>query len=139
MGKKQGGAESKGVAAANDPFRRLERHHSKTTLASMGDTSADEVNQRDSFPLLEGTKKPTAVEGEYNCFTVTTFHLCIICNATFHHSAISPCEHGCILCALFLHIHFTIALYHSVSPSHHFTFSLLFRNFTAKRRKKAAL
>ena len=34
--------------------------------------------------------------------------------------------------------HFTIALYQSISSYHIFTFSPIFHNFTAKRRKKAS-
>ena len=87
----------------------------------MGDTSADEVKKWDSYTSLEGNKKPTAAKGEYNCFTITPFHLYFICNAPFHHISISPCKHGCVFCATFHHIRFTIALYQSISPSQHFT------------------
>ena len=112
---------SKGVAAAHGPFRQSAQHHSETTFSSTGDTSADEVKKRDRSPSLEGTKKLTAVEGEYNRFTITTFHLCIICKTPFHQISISPCEHGCVFYAPFHHTCFTITLYQSISPYNHFT------------------
>ena len=67
------------------------------------------MKKRDRFPSLEGTKKPTSVEGDYNCFTITPFH----------HISISTCEHGFVFCALFhyssLPIHFTISPFHHVN------------------------
>ena len=121
IGRKQGNMASKGVAVAHGPFIRSSRNHSETTFSSTGDTSADEVKNQDSSPSLEGTKKPTAVEGEYNSFTITPFHLCIICTTSFHQTSISPFEHGCVFYAPFRLTSFTIALYQSISLSHHFT------------------
>ena len=119
--RKQGDTESKGIEAVHGLFRRSAWHHSDTTFSSTGDTLADEVKKRDRIPSLEGTKKPTAVEGEYNRFTITPFHICIIWTTRFHQISISPCEHGCVFYAPFHRTHFTIALYQSISPSHHFT------------------
>ena len=64
-----------------------------------------------------------AFKGNYNIFTITPFHLFIICTAPFHQIPISPCEHVCIFCAPFHHNSFTIDLYQSISPSHYFTIS----------------
>ena len=44
-----------------------------------------------------------------------------------------------VLTNAIFYICFTIALYQSISLSHHFNFSPLFHNFTGKRHKKAAL
>ena len=93
-------------------------------FSSMGDTSADEVKKRDRSPSLNVTNKATYVEGEYNFFTITPFHLFILCIETFHRIAVSPCKHGCVLCAQFRHIHFTISLYQSyhritITPCEH--------------------
>ena len=94
---------------------------------------------RISLSHWRGAKKQTAVKGKYNCFNITPFHLCIICNVPFYHLVISLCEHGCVFSASFHHIRFNIALYQSISPYQHFTFSPLFHIFTAKRREKEAL
>ena len=83
FGQKQGGVTAKVLGVAHGTFRRAARHHSETIFPSMGDTSANKVKRRDWSPYLEGTKKPKAVEGEYNCFTITPIHLCIICTAPF--------------------------------------------------------
>ena len=47
--------------------------------------------------------------------------------------------HGCVLSAIFHHIRFSIALYQSISPYHHFISSPSFHNFTSKRRRKSPL
>ena len=124
VGQKKGSTASNGVAAACGTFRQLARHNSQTTFSLMGYMVASEVKKRDRSPSLEGTKKPTAVKGDYNCFTITPFHLCILCTAPFHHISISPWEHGCVLCASFHHIClpliYTNPFFHlTISPCKH--------------------
>ena len=97
---KQGDMALRGVVEAHGTFRKSTRNHSEMTCALEGDTSAEKAKNRDQSPLLEGSKKQTAVEGEYNCFTITSFHLCILYTTPYHHLVISPCEHGCILCII---------------------------------------
>ena len=121
VGRKQGDMASKCVSAAHGTFRQSSRHHLETTFSLTSDTEADEVKKRNRPPSLEGTKKPTSVEGEYNHFTITPFHLSIICTAPFRQISISPYEHGRVFYAPFHYSSFTIALYQSISPSHHFT------------------
>ena len=96
-------------------FRQSVRHHLDTTFSSIGDTSADEVMEWGMYPSLEGTKKPTAVGGEYNNFNIKKIHLCILCTAPFHNITILPCEHGCILSAPFCLVRM------GVYYLHHFT------------------
>ena len=79
------------------------------------------MRKQDGSPSLEGTKKQNSIKGEYNRFTITPFHCCVICTAPFHQIPISSCEHGCVFYAQFHHTRFTIALYQSISPSNHLT------------------
>ena len=118
---KQRNIASKGIVSDHGTIRWSIRNHPETTFSLTGDTAVDEVKKKDCSPSLEGSNKLTAVKGEYNIFVITLFHLNIIYTTTFHHIAISPCEHGCLLSATFHHICFSIALYQYISPFHHYS------------------
>ena len=90
------------------------------TFSLIGDTADNEVNNQNRSLSLEGTQKPTAIKGEYIRFTITPFHLCILCTTPFHHIAISPCEHGCVLCEPFQHM---FSPYFFTNPFHYLTIS----------------
>ena len=141
IGRKKGDTASKDVTAAHGPLRQAAHgplrqsahHHTYTTFSSTGDTAADELKKQVRSPSLEGTMKPTAVEGDYNIFNITPFYLCILCNTPYHHIAILPCENRCAFCAPFHHIslHKSVPIHFTISPflhmnmgvysMHHFT------------------
>ena len=106
-----GETASKGVAVAHGLGKQPVQYHSEKNIPLMGDIEDDEVKNWYKSPLLEGTNKSMAVEGDYICFTVVPFNLWVIYMAPFHHIIISLCEYGCVFCAKFHHICFTIDLY----------------------------
>ena len=71
IGQNQGDTASKFVVASHGSFKRSARHSSHKTFSLTGDTAADELKNRYRSPLLEGNKKSTAAEGEYNRSTIT--------------------------------------------------------------------
>ena len=73
----------------------------------------------------------------YSVHNFTILVSLYLCTNPFSHLTISPCEHGCVFYAPFIHIFFTIALYQYISPSRHFTFSPLL-NFSQQRDVKKA-
>ena len=97
---KEEGCGIKGRCSGSWAAYMINTHHSETNYSLMSDTAADEMRKQNRSPSSEGAKKQTAVEGEYNCFTITPFHLCILCTAKVHHLAISTCENGCIICTI---------------------------------------
>ena len=122
---------------AHGLFRRSLRHHSVTIFFSTGDTAADEVRRWDRSPSSEGTNKPTTVETDVedefivsplyyftfvlfapHHFTLSTFHHVNMCMYYVHHFTILILPY--LFTNPFFHICFTIALYQSISPSHHF-------------------
>ena len=134
---KWNGAASKDVAVAHGPFRQSARHHSETMFSSAGDTASDELKKQNSPPSLEGTKKPTAVEtaveGEYNHFTITMWtSVCILCTISpylFHHSSVpiqftnSPFHHVNMGVYSMRHLAIFVSPYLCTNPFHSLTIS----------------
>ena len=150
---KQGGGrgtEPKGIVEAHGNFILSERHHSGTTCTKTRYVASDEVKKRDQHPYSEGAKKETADEGKYNRFTFSPlyslhrytiffYHFTITrrkCLFTeFHHLSISPCKYMCILCTILLYLFHHSSVKKWKRFFHHFTFSPVLHNFTAKRLK----